>query len=409
MVNKRTLKYLLFSILGLILIFAIWYLRNSYEVSEYLEPEIFATHYNGANFVGSQTCLECHVEIYNTHIETAHFNTSFEAAADNMNGSFNEPFNELKLKGVHLKMIQENDNYYQLSKPMFGDRRIKKNKIDIVVGSGVKGQSYLSWQTDKLVQLQASYFKPTDTWVNSPNFPDYSLSRNVDDNCIKCHVTFARNKEDSGFGNTYDRAKMILGIDCERCHGPSEKHVRHHRSNPGKMSPMFVGRYSEYSRQQRLDACAVCHSGLQSQQIKGNPFSFLAGDTLALFSKNYTGRNTNTKLDVHGNQVGLLSESNCFINAQKMDCITCHNPHENQRGNLKSFNLKCMSCHDVDKINGVDKKGTHNTNQDCVSCHMPLIPSKVMTLKLEQSSEEVPVYIRTHLIGIYDKEGDKNP
>ena len=223
------------------------------------------------------------------------------------------------------------------------------------------------------------------------------------DDCLKCHVTFAKNQDESGFKNLYDRDQMILGIDCERCHGPSEKHVIFHRTNPDATSSNFIDSYRNYSRQQRLDACAVCHSGLQAQQIKGNPFSFIAGDTLASYSKNYKNNNAKTKLDVHGNQMGLLSESACFVNSEKMDCMTCHNPHSNQRGDTASFNLKCIGCHDLNKINAVVDSKDHNSLVNCISCHMPLIPSAVMKMKLEDNSEEIPVYIRTHLIGIYNE------
>ncbi|WP_339654849.1 multiheme c-type cytochrome [uncultured Maribacter sp.] len=400
--NKIYLKYIIFLIVSILLIYGIWYMNNSIKISKYIDPEIIATHYNGSNFVGSQTCLECHTDIYNTHIETAHFNTSSTADKEHIKGSFKEDSIELNLKGVKLIMLEENDEYFQVSEPKFGDIGTTTSKIDIVVGSGVKGQSYLSWQDEDLVQLQASYFQPTSSWVNSPNFPDYSLNRKVDDNCLKCHVTFAKNKNESGIGNSYDRSKIILGIDCQRCHGPSEKHVIYHRKNPEAIKGEFVDSYKTYSRQQRLDACAVCHSGLQGQQIKGNPFSFLAGDTLSLYSKNYKNINSKIKLDVHGNQMGLLSESECFINSPKMDCLTCHNPHKNQRADMNIFNSKCLTCHDSNRVNSVTENHIHDNQQNCIACHMPLVPSEVMKLKLENDSEEIPVYIRTHLIGIYN-------
>ncbi len=397
---NRNLKYVIFSILVFIILYFVWYFKWSIEVSEYLEPEIVATHYNGSNYVGSQTCLECHADIYNSHLSTNHFNTSSFADIKHIKGSINIDSNELNLRGVRLKMIEEDDNYFQLSKAKFGDTSLTKSQIDIVIGSGVKGQSYLSWEGDELFQLQASYFKSNGSWVNSPNFPDYSFTREVDDNCIKCHVTFAKNKDISGIGNSYDRTKIILGIDCERCHGPSEKHVKYHRSNPEVMSAKFVDNFNKYSRQQRLDACAVCHSGLQSQQIKGNPFSFLAGDTLALFSKNVSSYKTTPKLDVHGNQYGLLVQSKCYVESNSMDCITCHDPHKNQRSDFNYFNAKCISCHS-NKLKLIESSVDHDKNRNCISCHMPNIPSDAMKISLDPNKKQTPVNVRTHLIGIY--------
>ncbi|SNR67521.1 Cytochrome c554 and c-prime [Maribacter sedimenticola] len=372
------------------------------KISDYLEPEIVATHYNGANFVGSETCMECHPDIYKSHLETAHYNTSAIADNEHVKGSFTEGYNELNLTGVRFKMTELNNHLYQYAKAKFGDTLEVRSKLDLDIGSGVKGQSYLTWNGNELYQLQPSYFQPTGSWVNSPSFPEYAVRREVDDTCLKCHVTFAKNTNPKGNSNTYDREKLLLGIDCQRCHGPLEKHVVYHRNTPNSKSAAYVDDYSTYSRQQRLDACAVCHSGLQAQQIKGNPFSFLAGDTLSLYSKNFRSYNLPLELDVHGNQMGLLSKSACFVNTPKMDCMTCHDPHKAERGNADHFNNKCLTCHNVNSINTDNLDVKHTVDQNCISCHMPLSPSKVMKLSVEGQEDEIPVYIRTHLIGIYD-------
>ncbi|WP_405415881.1 multiheme c-type cytochrome [Maribacter sp. Asnod1-A12] len=394
--KKKNLKIILSIVFGLLLLYVIFYLKNSIEVSEYLNPEVLATHYNNQNFVASETCLECHEEIYNSHLKTAHYNTSQLSESEFIKGSFEKGYNELNLKGVQFKMIEENNQFYQYSKAKFGDTIAIKSKIDLVIGSGVKGQSYLTWRDDELLQLQVSYFQPTGSWVNSPNFPNHFTNRKVDDNCLKCHVTFATHNNND---NQYIKEKMLLGVDCQRCHGALEKHVKYQRENPNAENGSFVDTYNDYSRQQRLDACAVCHSGLQAQQLKGNPFSFVSGDTLALYSKNYKNYNINLKLDVHGNQIGLLSQSECFVNSPQMNCVTCHDPHVNQRGNLGVFNAKCVSCHSK---NIVFNDTGHTLSQNCISCHMPLVSSEVMKLKLEEEINEIPVYIRTHLIGVYE-------
>ena len=400
MKSKHT-KYILCSIVLVLLFYILWYLKNTVTISDYLEPEIVATHYNGKNFVAQDTCIECHEDIFKSHVKTAHYNTSAIANEEHIKGKLAEGSNELNLKGVRLKLIKENDGIYQLTKPKFGDTALVKSKLDITIGSGVKGQSYLSWEDDKLYQLQLSYFEPANTWVNSPNFPKYSFNRPVDDNCLKCHVTFAENKNETGNGNIYNRNKLLLGIDCQRCHGPLEEHVVYHRTKPNEKVGVHVDNYGKYTQQQRLDACAVCHSGLQAQQVKGNPFSFIAGDTLSAYSKNYQNNNRNLKLDVHGNQMGLLSESKCFVNSSKMDCITCHSPHENERGEQDVFNAKCLSCHTITAINSSVEVNKHTETLNCISCHMPLVPSEVMKLKLDDGLNEIPVYIRTHLIGVY--------
>ncbi len=221
---------------------------------------------------------------------------------------------------------------------------------------------------------------------------------------MKCHVTFARNHDSLGKGNRYFRDQMIYGIDCERCHGPAAKHVEFHRKNPGQTRPEFMVKYADLSRQQRLDACVQCHGGLRGVQIK-NPFSFFPGANLKEYSRNYGNTQPNAELDVHGNQYGLLASSQCFIKSSKMDCLTCHDPHTNQRGQTAYFNAKCIECHNQEALHTALKRvvaTTETSFTNCIACHMPLVPSNAMKVQIDRESEEKPVYIRTHLIKKYE-------
>ncbi len=396
-------KCSLFFVIIIVLVVSM-HCKDSQVESDYFTPKVLATHFNGEQFVGSETCRECHQDIYNSHLQTAHFNSSAPASADNIKGSFDAGSNHLGLDVVEFTMKADKGLFYQYMRPKFGMGEESAQKIDMVVGSGVKGQSYLSWDKDRLYQLQVSYYTPANNWINSPNFPNYNTNRPVSDACLKCHFTFAKNHDVSGNGNQYTIENMIYGVDCERCHRPSAKHVTYHRANPGLATPKFMIRSDTLSRQQRLDACVQCHSGLRAQQLKGNPFSFVTGENLDEYAKNYYSNRPNTELDVHGNQYGLLTSSKCFKESAKLDCTTCHDPHKNQRGDTTSFNQKCISCHN----NAIQecKAPTANTGlmgNNCIACHMPLSPSRSMKVQLAKDSAEVPVYIRTHLIGIYEK------
>jgi hypothetical protein len=43
-------------------------------------------------------------------------------------------------------------------------------RFDMVIGSGVMGQSFLTWRNNKLYQLPITYFTAADQWSNSPGF-----------------------------------------------------------------------------------------------------------------------------------------------------------------------------------------------------------------------------------------------
>jgi len=338
---------------------------------DYYNPPILSSHSNGEHFVGSETCRECHADIYTSHALTAHYNTSGLANAKNIKGSF--------------------------------------QKIDIVIGSGVKGKSYLTWEEDRLFQLQASYYPPADNWINSPGFPNQIIQRPIRDGCLKCHVTFATNRDFSGKGNQYNKDLMIYGVDCEKCHRPAQQHVVFHRNNPEVKESKYILKIDTLTRQLRLDACAQCHSGPRDAILQGNSFTYLTGERLDEYSRNfYTGFKT-SELDVHGNQYGLLTSSKCFMESPQMDCSTCHDPHSNQRNNHDYFNDKCISCHSTKTVScSGDIKELKNMGNNCISCHMPTKASKTMSIQLTSDSLQTGVLIRTHLIGIYD-EKPKSP
>ncbi len=387
----------------------VYHCKNPKIESEYYSPKVLATHYNGENYAGSETCMECHANIYSDHLKTAHHKTSAPASEKNLLGSFEPGSNILDLEYVKFTMERQLDSFYQHTEYKNRLKTTPPSSFDVVIGSGVRGQSYLTWQGDKLFQLQSSFHKPANSWVNSPGFPTHAIERPVRDGCIKCHVTFAKNKN-IGEGNQYNKDQIIYGIDCERCHRPAAKHVAYQRKKPEAKEAKFMLKIDSLSRQKRLDVCAQCHSGPQDNQLKGLPFSFLTGENLDEYSQNSSPINPSGQLDVHGNQYGLLTSSECFKQTSTMDCTTCHDPHKNQRGNIAYFNQKCMECHSEDVATcSAETLQTESMGNDCIACHMPKMRSKSILVKLNQKdSIESSFKIRTHLIKIYDEKDWSN-
>lgn len=382
-------------------------IRCDHKEPDYFEPPALATHFNGEQFIGSHTCKECHADIYASHLKTAHFNTSALASADNIIGSFDDGAAILSLDELEVKMIEQGDAYYQQVIDKKTNQTLPAQQMDVVIGSGVKGQSYLTWEDERLFQLQASYYPPTDSWINSPGYPNQFIKRPVRDGCLKCHVTFATNRDFSGQGNWYDSAKMVYGVDCEKCHRPAGKHVVFHRENPDVTTAAHMLKLDTLSRQLRLDACAQCHSGPRDRILQGNSFTYLTGEPLEKHSRNFHTGQSDQDLDVHGNQYGLLTSSQCFIQSAEMDCSTCHDPHVNQRNDANFFNQKCMSCHQTNSAICTEDSAIKNAKDDnCISCHMPTMPSKMMSLQLTGDPEETAVFVRTHLIAVYPDDNE---
>ena len=216
--------------------------------------------------------------------------------------------------------------------------------------------------------------------------------------CLECHGTYAKVEEDANNEPVYDKAQIIFGIDCERCHGPAADHVTFHTTHPEEKTAKNIIIIKDLTRQQRLDACALCHSGFR-KEIQPR-FSFVTGDNLDEHSIASYSSDSISTLDVHGNQYGLLMSSKCF-KMSTLDCASCHNPHVNEVNSPKIFSQRCIGCHAETKHTFTTPNKDLKLSDNCIDCHMPLLPSQAITLTVDNSKQDVPDMVRTHRVAIY--------
>ncbi|MGF2413872.1 MAG: multiheme c-type cytochrome [Ferruginibacter sp.] len=362
-------------------------------------------------FAGSASCISCHKTVYDSHINTAHFHTSETANAKSIKGSFDSLKNLFVYSnGGIVQMEKRADSFYQVA--YINGIEKKRQRFDMVIGSGTKGQSYASWAGNKLLQMPITYFTSEHQWSNSPGYPNkIAFNRPITSRCLECHATFAEKisapeKELEEF----DKRRMILGVDCERCHGPASAHVAFHAANPTEKKAKFMANLASFTRQQSLDMCALCHGG-RLQKTKSS-FQFTAGDKLPdYFLIDTAGRDVNS-IDVHGNQFGMLAASKCFKLSATLTCNTCHNPHENEKGKAAIFAARCSTCHNDKHAGNILCKITATVskevlNENCVNCHMPEQPSMAIAVILQGQTSPTPALMHTHLIKNYPNETKK--
>lgn len=353
------------------------------------------------NFAGSESCAGCHAAIYKSHIQTAHYADSRPARAEFIKGSFEQGKNRFVYnQWMYVLLEKKNKKLFQTA--YINEIPTQSAPFDIVIGSGRKGQTYLYWDGDMLYQLPVSYFTLQDKWCNSPGYSSRFIrfDRIIPAQCLECHSTYIKVIEDQDNISSFDKSTIIYGIDCERCHGPAAEHVSFHQANPSEKQARFITGTQQLTRQQRLDACAICHSGFR-KQVK-QPFTYQTGDELEKHSiASFTGENSAT-LDVHGNQYGLLTASQCFIKSQ-MDCSSCHNVHINEVNQPALFSQRCIACHGetTHPVLAPAFEDIRALEKNCVDCHMPMLPSKNIVLNVADASELVPDTVRTHRIAIY--------
>lgn len=361
------------------------------------------------SYTTAEKCAGCHKEIYESHLKTAHYLTGQPAEEKFIRGSFEKGKNNYSYSPLILLSMQKRDSgFYQVA--YFKGEEKKAMRFDMVIGSGVMGQSFLTWRNNKLYQLPITYFTAADQWSNSPGFPNEKvmIDRPATARCLECHISFAEGFSGSPLEPTeFDRNKIIYGVDCQKCHGPAAKHVEYQTQHPEEKTPKYIVNPSKLSRAQQVDICALCHGG-NIQKTKPS-FEFTAGKILSDYFtidtlNNYVLNSSN--VDVHGNQVGLLKASKCFRMSSSMTCSTCHNTHENEREKTELFTQRCMSCH-----NTADEKfktATHSQiamiEKNCIDCHMPAQPSKSIAVFLQGEETPKASLLRSHFIGIYQDE-----
>lgn len=351
---------------------------------------------NSANYVGDQECRACHARIVESYFRTAHHLTSRIAVKETILGSFSAGKNLLRTSYPDLSFHMEAkaSGFYVTSESEFSDPASKRSeRLDLVIGSGRIGQTYLYWRGDRLFELPVSYWTALGTWISSPGYLDDvgNFDRPVTPRCLECHVGYAENIPGPDPPNHYNPAKIVMGISCERCHGPGRQHVDAMKT---VQSTDRIVNPAKLTRNEQVGVCAQCHNGLRTPAAPA--FSYLPGESLDNYFEP-APPDPNPVGEVHGNQVGLLQRSRCFQASPELNCATCHDVHQTQR-DAASYSEHCLMCHKT-KTCGEFRKLGEKLAGNCVDCHMPVRSSnKIISVS---NGKEVKAKIRTHWIKVY--------
>jgi hypothetical protein len=350
------------------------------------------------DYVGDDKCLSCHLG-QKTFRETAHHLTSRLPTEDSIAGKFSEGANLLKTSNPYLyyRMEKTKDGFYQtavLGEPP--NTVTFSRRFDLVIGSARKGQTYLYWgKNGGLFELPVSYWIAPGEWANSPGFEDEDINfdRPVTPRCLECHASYFEPLAEAGAVNRYNKSNYILGISCEKCHGPGREHVARQLSRAAKSSGQAIINPSKLSRDRQIEACALCHGGVGAG--KAPAFSYVPGQPLSDYLT-LGSPDPGVAIDVHGNQVALLERSRCF-QSSAMTCTTCHNVHLPQR-NAAAFSRNCLTCHKVESC-GMHEKLGQKIADNCVDCHMPKLTSNAIISTT--AAGNLQPQVRTHWIKVY--------
>ena len=245
--------------------------------------------------------------------------------------------------------------------------------ISYVIGSGSHAFGYVVAVGDHLFQSPLSYYTIRRMWDMAPGYEqssDPDFSRPVTPECLFCHADKPRPVPNTL--NTYQAPPFEgSGIQCDRCHGPAEAHLK--RPVPGSIiNPAKLG------LRQRDSICEQCHlTGEVRIPNPGNAISdFRPGQAIEDVYTVYLARHDSDKTIKVVSHVEQLALSVCAKSSNgELWCGTCHDPHETPIHPAGYYREKCLSCHGA-TFEKAHEKAHAASAQDCITCHMPQRPAK---------------------------------
>jgi tetratricopeptide (TPR) repeat protein len=273
-----------------------------------------------------------------------------------------------------------------------GEQRTQ-SRIDLAYGTGTADEIYFTWHEDRLFELPMAWLHPQKRWGRQPFNPHLSgdFSRTTTTRCLECHNTWFEHV--AGTENKYKRDSFLLGVTCERCHGPGREHVAFHQAHPGAAAREAIVHPGRLERDRLMDVCGQCHSN--AVKPRGPPLRFRPGEARDSYFR--IAANEYREEDHVADQVKYLRASKCYQKSDSLTCVTCHNPH--QPSEPAEIQASCLKCHPA-KDCAEQARVPAGVRGDCVGCHMPRF-TRIQVFFHTEDDQYVPVIRpREHRIAI---------
>lgn len=311
-------------------------------------------------------CARCHQSVYDSYMNTVMANASGPALEFATPATFRH-----QPSAVEYRVSVENGKVWlEFDRP--GEFEIGglhgRRFLQYYIGSGNRGRTYLYDTDNYWYEMPINWYTSYGGYDMRPGFQN-SISAPFDlpvaSRCLHCHTSDAQ-LEIPGTRNRYSSLPFLhTGITCESCHGDSSGHIASGGKkgilNPAKLDPL-----------RRDSICQQCH-------LEGEILIDRAGKKLAQYRPgelltDYAAYFVHSGAPKAGfgpvTQVEALPLSKCKqASADKLTCITCHDPHRKLAPSEKVayYRVKCLQCHSEPEF----ATNHHSENPDCASCHMP--------------------------------------
>lgn len=258
--------------------------------------------------------------------------------------------------------------------------------IRYLLGSGQRGRSFVHQRDGYLFLSPISWYQQQQRWDLSPEYePENHLrfERPANDRCLQCHAGRLNysGEPTTALAQPYLEPPFLeMAIQCERCHGPAQRHVQWQKAEE-KVGDDPIVQLGTLDSLRRDAVCNQCHLTGDAQILRHGRRhrDFRPGDRIGDIWSVFLAPPKAGEFEAVSH-VQQMRSSRCYLaTGQTMGCITCHDPHGAPAEEEKSayYQSRCIACHQpTDCLLDGREREAEPARGNCVACHMPALGAK---------------------------------
>jgi predicted CXXCH cytochrome family protein len=354
----------------------------------------------GVKYVGDASCNTCHEGICQTyHAHPMGHSATFligDGSLEKFDAANNNP-STLGDYRLDVTRVSDRELQHRVSASDSQGNSLPDYdmKVQLAIGSGAHGRSYLSVEDGTVWQTPISWFSEESRWDVSPGFDLGSGRRRpITAECLYCHV----NQVDPKPGSINQFQEPLLPIQstigCERCHGPGEIHVAEQSEGASQSTTERVpqGRAAwsvdldtsivnpkHLSRALQTSICEQCHLLGQERVVRigRHETDFRPGMPFEQFVTVFVQHPSMPAENKQVSQFEQMQQAKCTTKSgEKLLCTSCHDPHfaPDKEAIVDYYRNQCMKCHE--SAGCTESQPLRQAEKDdCCKCHMPKVGS----------------------------------